>query len=53
VLFVQIQRPVRFKTSPQTRFCTILKTWTDPPGERNGGCNTFGWKLSHCSMAWM
>jgi len=40
VLFVQIQRPVRFKTSPQTRFCMILKTWTDPRGERNGGCNT-------------
>jgi len=40
VLFVQVQRPVRFKTSPQTRFCMILKTWTDPPGEGNGGCNT-------------
>jgi len=38
MFFVQIQQPERFKTYLQT--VQFINIWTNPRGERNGGCNT-------------
>jgi len=53
VFFVQIQRPVRFKTSPQTRSCMILKHMDGSTWRKKWLLQYTYRQLSHCSMAWI
>jgi len=50
VFFVQIQRPERFKTSPQIRFCTILKHMDGSTWQKKWWLQHIDQKLSHCSI---